>query len=579
MITKTDVQNKPTIDSEGHLEGESPPVCDTTSLLQEEIDALHETIRSLRIELIGQRQEAHYRKSLHLRAVARETALKEKVKELEATVQALIEKLKGYEELKAKYNNLKELHFGRKSEHKDSSGEDESTPPTKPPKNPGKDPEKSRGQQPGTTGHGRKNRGNLPTEEIIHDVPETEKCCPLCGEPFKEFPKTEPSEEIHIEIKVIRRLHKRKCYKPTCNCGAVPGIVIAPKPHKLIPKGLFSIGFWVWVLMEKFYFQRPFNRVREVLALQGCMVSQGTLTGGLRKIEVLIQPLYVKILEKSRMATHWHMDETRWMVFEEIEGKKGHRWWLWVVVTKHTCCFMVDPTRSSEIPCTHLGGGIHGTLSVDRYSAYKVLAEKKKIKLAFCWAHVRRDFLRVGKGYEELFVWSEEWRIRIDNLFLLNHDRCKFRHEPGKFDYRQRKLRTAINEMERQLDHELAGDLHSEQKKVLSSLKNHWEGLTLFVKDPDIPMDNNEAERALRNAVVGRKNFYGNGAVWTSQVTAYLYTIFETVKRCGINPQKYLTCYFEACAQNGGKPPENLDAFLPWSFSEEIRSKLKEDPP
>jgi transposase len=78
---------------------------------------------------------------------------------------------------------------------------------------------------------------------------------------------------------------------------------------------------------------------------------------------------------------------------------------------------------------------------------------------------------------------------------------------------------------------------------------------------------------------VGRKNFYGNGAVWSGQVTAALYTILETLRRCGINPQRYLQVYFEACARNGGKPPEDIESFLPWSLSEEVRSHLERAPP
>jgi transposase len=546
--------------------------------LQEEIKGLRDTIRLLQLELTDWRMQANYRKAQHVRAIEREAVLRERVKELEAVVRALTEELKGYEELKAKHKLLEEMHFGRKTEQRQRD-EPTQDPNEDLPDQPEKPSPRRRGQQPGQKGHGRRIREELPKKEIIHDVPEKDRCCPDCGKPFEEFPGTEDSEEIHVEVKVFRRVHKRKRCRPTCQCGAVPGIVTAPIPPKLIPKGLFSIGSWVWLILEKFQFQRPFNRVKQVLALQRCHVSPGTLVGGLKTIGELAQPLYVKILERSRTADRWHMDETRWLVFEDIEGKEGHRWWLWVVVTKETCCFILDPSRSSEVPKRHLEGA-RGTLNVDRYSAYKVLVtEKGEIKLAFCWAHVRRDFLRVGKGYKKLRIWSEEWIERIEKLYRLNRKRLEVRGKRGRFAYRQRKLRKAIRQMAKQLEKELAQDLHPAQEKVLTSLRNHWEGLTLFVDDPDIPMDNNEAERSIRDAVVGRKNFYGNGAVWSGQVTAALYTILETLGRCGINPQRYLQVYFEACARNGGKPPEDIEAFLPWSLSEEVRSQLETAPP
>ncbi|NIT03965.1 transposase, partial [Candidatus Saccharibacteria bacterium] len=102
---------------------------------------------------------------------------------------------------------------------------------------------------------------------------------------------------------------------------------------------MFSTDFWVHILLEKFLFQRPLSRILQTLALEGLSLSQGTLTGGLQKINELVRPLYVRILERSRLARHWHMDETRWMMFVTLDGKKGYRWWLWVVVTQETVVY------------------------------------------------------------------------------------------------------------------------------------------------------------------------------------------------------------------------------------------------
>ena len=71
---------------------------------------------------------------------------------------------------------------------------------------------------------------------------------------------------------------------------------------------------------------------------------------------------------------------------------------------------------------------------------------------------------------------------------------------------------------------------------MLTSLRNHWSGLILFVAHPDIPMDNNQAERALRGPVVGRKNYYGSGALWSGELTATLFSLFHTLELWQINP-------------------------------------------
>lgn len=94
-------------------------------------------------------------------------------------------------------------------------------------------------------------------------------------------------------------------------------------------------------------------------------------------------------------------------------------------------------------------------------------------------------------------------------------------------------------------------------------------------------MDNNEAERCLRTPVVGRKNYYGNNSLWSGMLTAALFTIIQTLLKNHISPKKFLLAYFDACAKNGGSPPENIDAFLPWNMSDEQKTAFRypEQPP
>ncbi|BBO81244.1 transposase [Desulfosarcina ovata subsp. sediminis] len=433
---------------------------------------------------------------------------------------------------------------------------------------------KGRGKQKGAKGYGRRLRTDLPFEEIFHDIDDDDKFCPQCGLPFEALPFTEDSELIHWEVKLVRHIHRRCCYTPTCTCQAVPGIVTAPPVDKLIPKGMFTEGFWVRLILEKFLFQRPLYRIRQVLVLEGFDVSQGTLTGGLNKIKDLVEPLYKGIIQQSRQANHWQMDETRWMVFEEIAGKTGYRWWLWVVVTKDTVVYLLDPTRSSKVPKEHLGPHAKGILSVDRYSAYKALSEL--ILLAFCWAHQRRDFIRIHDGYRSTRDWANAWIERIDELFHINAQRCAAIKDPAVFDLHQQQLNTAVEKMAETWQKELLDDtLRPWQTSALKSMKNHWSGLTIFVDNPHVPMDNNESERRLRNPVIGRKNYYGCGSVWSGSLCAMLFTILQTCCINRIDPQRLLLAYFQACAENRGRVPQDPSAFLPWNLTEEKRQAWK----
>ena len=509
-------------------------------------------------------------RSLHARAVEREAALKREVAELRQNDREQRERIAALllenEKLRARQGWLELQLFGRKSEKSADVAACEGEQTTEDSTRAGCEVRKKRGQQRGAKGHGRKRREDLPTDEIPLDLPPEKKSCPRCGKALRQFPWTEDCEEIHWEVRLSRRLYKRARYLPACDCGVLPGIVAAAVPPKLIAKGLFSTEFWARLLLEKFLFQQPLYRVRQALALEGLTVSQGTLTGGIQKIGALIEPLYAGILERNRGGDHRHMDETRWMVFAETEGKEGHRWWLWVCVTADTCAYLLDPTRSAAVPQNHIGAA-KGILSADRYSAYKTL---ENVQIAFCWAHVRRDFIRVRDGYRRLKGWGQSWVEKIEELFELNARRLELRALPKAFAVEDQALRQALEAMVELRDRELADvELHEAQRKVLESLCNHWKGLSIFVDRPDIPMDNNEAERRLRNPIVGRKNYYGSGSVWSGRLSAMLFTLFQTLLLNRIDPKKFLLAYFQACADHGGRPPRDMAAWFPWNLTAE----------
>lgn len=499
--------------------------------------------------------ERGYWKALHNKA-------KERIAELE----------KENKELKAKLRMREKQLFGKKSE-KGQQGKQQAD------SNKEEKQKRNRGQQPGKPGHGRGKHERLEVIEETIEIPEEERCCETCGLPYEDFPGTEDSEDIVIEVKAHKRRTKRKRYKKTCKCPQTPGIITAPLPPKLIPKGILDTSVWVKIILDKYYLYRPTNRFLRELDLYDVDISQGTVTGGLKKIALLFDPILEKIEEKNKSAFHWHADETRWQVFELIEGKLTYRWYLWVFVSKDTVFFILDPTRSAKVPKAHFAKVIKGILSVDRYVSYKVLLKDGRIILAFCWAHQRRDFLELANSYPELEKWAFEWVDLIGELYHLNDIRVSNLGDPGAFRESDEKLREAIREMEKRIKEEL-----SKKKKdakceaIMKSMQNHWKGLTVFVDYPDVPMDNNVAERMQRGPVVGRKNFYGSGAVWSGYFAAAMFSIFQTLELWGINQYLWLNEYLEACAENGGKAPDDISQFIPWQMSERRLRGLSKKP-
>jgi transposase len=217
-------------------------------------------------------------------------------------------------------------------------------------------------------------------------------------------------------------------------------------------------------------------------------------------------------------------------------------------------------------------------LMVDRLSSYKATAQVKEglVVLAFCWAHVRRDFIGVAKSFPELKPWALVWLRLIRQLYRHNARRLEQRDAAG-FAAADAALRSVINAMTGQAGQDLSRqEVRPPCRKVLVSLQEHWTGLTRFVDDARIPLDNNASERSLRGPALGRKNYYGSSAEWSGQLAAYLFTLLATLQRWSINPRTWLRWYLEVCASSGGKAPTSVAAYLPWNLSATQRETLKD---
>jgi transposase len=512
---------------------------------------------NLKIEYHKLRAEVGYWRALHRKALEREQGLKCEV-----------------EELKAKLRLRERQLYGRKTEQKskrDGNGANS---------NPFNQFRRSRGQQPGAVGHGRRCHDELPIKEEVVDLPEEDKQCPGCGLPFIPFAGTEDAEVVEIEVRPYRRLIRRRRYQRGCTCQGMPRTITAPAPGRLIPKGKLGISVWVTVLLDKFLYYRPTHRLLADLRDHGLSLAQGTITGGLKYIAPLFDPIKTAILEKNQSEDRWQADETRYHVFEEIEGKVGYRWWLWVFCSQSTVVYVLDPFRAAKVPKRHFEEVEGGILLVDRYSAYKVLLKGGRILLAFCWAHVRRDFISIAKDWPAQQAWAMTWVEAIGKLYYLNDQRLEVQDQPHKFQEADERLKAKVSQMEKTATEQKASaNLHQACHKVLKSLKRHWEGLTLFVDHPEIPMDNNGSERRLRGPAVGRKNYYGAGSKWSGGLAATMFTIFQSLLLWNLNPRTWLAAYLQACAQNNNQAPRDITGFLPWNMSQAQKSRFSKPPP
>src|SRR5712691_11496660 len=510
--------------------------------------------------------KANYWQAQHARSVEREAALTAHVASLEATIRDLAQRL-----------------YGTKSEKAAAPEDAAASKPSS---------ARHRGQQPGSKGHGRSERSALLVVPEVHDLSPAQSCCPACGEAFAPFPGAEESTIIEVQVQAHLRRIQRRRYQKMCRCPQVPGLVTAPPAPRVIPKSPLGVSLWTTVLLDKYLYGRPTYRLCEQLKHHGLPLSQGTLTDGLQKIAVLFEPVMTKLYERQMGEKLFHGDETRWEVFEEVDGKTGHRWYLWVMQSASVVFYRMAPGRGANVPQGHFAklhkDLVDVVLVCDRYSAYKCLAKDcDDLILAFCWAHVRRDFLKAARSWPELKSWMFVWIEDTRELYRLNVARLELWDEtlplalqPSAFAERHQDLATKLSQRQAcYAAHLQEPTLHLAKQKVLSSLHTHWEGLTVFVGHPEVAMDNNMAERTLRNPVVGRKNYYGSGSVWSAHLAARMLSVLQTVLLWGLNPHHWLSVFLQACADNGGTCPADLRAFLPWQMTPERREELARPAP
>ena len=202
-----------------------------------------------------------------------------------------------------------------------------------------------RGQRPGSRGHGRRDYAHLDSREEIHDVPPDQRVCPDCGMAFTAL-GSEGSEQIDWQVHLTRVVHRRMRYRRACACAGQRTVTAPPAPNP-IPKGHFTAAFCARLLYLKFVLGLPVHRIVKMLAAEGLAVPEGTLAGVLKALAGLLVPVESAIRARNAAATHVHADETTWRVYEQVEDKTGHKWWLWVFIAADTVVFRMDPTRSN----------------------------------------------------------------------------------------------------------------------------------------------------------------------------------------------------------------------------------------
>ena len=441
---------------------------------------------------------------------------------------------------------------------------------------------RKRGQQPGAPGHGRTRRPALEEQKEERHPPRDARMCSGCGKPY-----VMNGERCSTIIEIAVKAHTRRIVRPrwrrSCGCASSPLEVSAPPVPRLFPGTPYGTSVWACVLFERHACLRPLHRVSAWMSDQGLPISVGTLADSVPRFLPLFEPFDDAIRAHQSETAVRHGDETVWRIQSLKEAGRSSRAWLWTSVSDDAVYFHIDPSRSARV-AMQLFGGTACTLFLvcDRLSSYKTMAHELggAVVLCWCWAHQRRDFIHGAAGQAGLTHWCQEWIERIASIYRLNEARLEH-YDPARerqtaaFAQTQAALEAEVERLFADAGQELdALPAGAREARALRSLLNHRSGLSVFVDEPQVPMDNNAAERALRGPVIGRRLSFGSDSETGARFTALMYSVVATLKTNGIDVRRWLEAWLEACAENGGRPPDDPAPWLPWSMSEERRRAL-----
>lgn len=368
--------------------------------------------------------------------------------------------------------------------------------------------------------------------------------------------------EISTEITITERtykkvIHKRQKSKVINTKTNKETIVTAPGPLKLMPGCRYSLDFALDVVGSKFMNHMPYERIRRDMKRRGLNVPVMTLYRLSEFVALHMEAVVEDIREdifNAKLAAH--LDETSWPILSNHDDDGQ----MWILSNQAGSYYRFEPTRAGWV-ADELLKGYKGSVLTDKYSGYVHFRDGPDLIWGLCWSHGRREFIDLKEAYPE-----EVTKVvaAIDDLFEIER-RAQTWEDLSKL--RKTESVQKLDEIKKLLYHIQSeffdkDDLCRAANYILSA----WKEFTAFVENVELPLSNNAAERALRHAVLGRKNYNGSKTINGADVAATLFSVIESCKKVELDPYHYMK-YVIAENQSDRKP------LTPLRYARSIREK------
>lgn len=377
----------------------------------------------------------------------------------------------------------------------------------------------------------------------VRDVPltfSTAPNCSLCCNQMSDSGMTENSEVLTVipkKFEIIR--YKRSIYR--CSCQAC--MTTAPSIPKIVVGSSYSNEMILDVVLSKYCDLIPIERYAQMAQRYSGLkdLPPHSLIDLTHKFSDFVIEVYRLIKAGILKARVLNADETP---HKMLEGSDKKSWFLWGFSTPTLCFLECHDTRSGDVASDILLNSLCEVLVTDVFSGYgkalrvvnvdRNLKKLPPIENGFCNSHARRYFFKSFKKYPEASFYLDHYH----EIYQLNDlakgkppdEILKIRSEmAARFEAMKKQALEELPRYPRGIKHHTALNYYLE----------NYIGLTLFLIDAEVPIDNNSQERLLRSHVVGRKTWYGTHSERGAETAAVLFSIVETCKLNGVNPKAY----------------------------------------
>ena len=402
---------------------------------------------------------------------------------------------------------------------------------------------------------------HLPREVIEHGKRDS---CEQCGNALSKIGDdvSEQLEYVPSSFRVIRHV------RPKYSCKCCSTIVQAPAPSRPIPRSYAGPGLLAHVAVAKFCDHLPLYRQSQIYSREGVALERSTLADWVGQVCHLLRPLNDALQTYVLAATKVHGDDTPVPVLQPgRKSTKLGRLWGYLRDDRPAgseaapaVWFSYTPDRKGKWPAEHLAT-FSGTLQADGYAGYNALYATGRINEAACWAHVRRKFFEIDQVQPNSF--ATDVLHAIASLYAVEKA-IKGQPPDQRAVIRQARAGPTLETLKKQLQKKLSQVPRKlPLAKAIHYALTRWDALSRYISDGSVEIDNNPIEREIRPIALGRKNYLFAGSDAGGDRAAMMYSLVNTAKLNGIEPEAYLTHVLSVIADH---PVNRVDELLPWNM-------------